>query len=178
MTAVTYNSQLLSKALKQIFSSLILFLSSNFYFSLFSFFSYFSRVKLWFSIKLIATEFFQRHLIVGWLCNNILKIRQNRFGETWEKLAKIFILQHRTPNFRKITNSDKPFDNCFLFLKNFRYNVANVFWVVLVLKTPIKWVRNTWVSVSSWRLSTGYPATSLSSHSVDQAVIFFIYDGI
>ena len=37
--------------------------------------------KLWFSIELIATEFFQRHLIVGWLFNNILKIRQNRFGE-------------------------------------------------------------------------------------------------
>ena len=133
MTAVTYNSQLLSKALKQIFSSLILFLSSNFYFSLFSFFSYFSRVKLWFSIKLIATEFFQRHLILGWLCNNILKIRQNRFGETWEKLAiKIFNFHHRRPNFRKITNSDKTFDNCFFFLKNFRYNIANVFWVVLV----------------------------------------------
>ena len=38
-----------------------------------------SPVKLWFSITLIATE---RRLIVRWLCNNILKIRQNRFGET------------------------------------------------------------------------------------------------
>ena len=120
MTAVTYNSQLLSKALKQIFSSLILFLSSNFYFSLFSFFSYFSRVKLWFSIKLIATEFFQRHSIVGWLCNNILKIRQNRFGETWEKLAiKIFNSHHRRPNFKNITNSDKTSDNCVLFSQEF-----------------------------------------------------------
>ena len=27
-------------------------------------------------------NFFQRHLIVEWLFNNILKIRQNRFGET------------------------------------------------------------------------------------------------
>ena len=116
LTAVTYNSQLLSKALKQIFSSLILFLSSNFYFSLFSFFSYFSPVKLWFSIKLIATEFFQRHLIVGWLCNNTLKIRQ-------------------------LSPQDTQFQEDHKF--------ANVFWVVLVLKTPTKCVRNTWVSVSS-----------------------------
>ena len=178
MTAVTYNSQLLSKALKQIFSSLILFLSSNFYFSLFSFFSYFSRVKLWFSIKLIATEFFQRHLIVGWLCNNILKIRQNRFGETWEKLAKkIFNFHHRTPNFRKITNSDKTFDNCLFFAQEFSIQHRLCTSGSFGLKTPTKCVRNTWVSVSSWRLCTGYPATRLSSHSVFQAVIFF-YDGI
>ena len=37
------------------------------------------------------------------------------------------------------------------------------------LKTPTKCVRNTWVSVSSWRLCTGY----LASPSVFQAVIFF-----
>ena len=44
-----------------------------------------SPVKLWFSIKLIATGFFfQRRLIVEWLFDNILKIRQNRVGETWE----------------------------------------------------------------------------------------------
>ena len=34
-------------------------------------------------------------------------------------------------------------------------------------------MRNTWVSVSSWGLCTGYPATRLSSHSVFQALIFF-----
>ena len=62
---------------------------------------------MWFSIKLIATEFFQRHLIVGWLFDNILKIRQNRFGETREKLAiKIFNFHQRTPNFRKIFSYD------------------------------------------------------------------------
>ena len=75
-----------------------------------------SPVKLWFSIKVIATEFFQRHLIVGWLFNNILKLRQNRFGAIWEKFTiKIFNFHHRTPNFRKITNSDKTSDNCVLF---------------------------------------------------------------
>ena len=36
-------------------------------------------------------------------------------------------------------------------------------------------MRTTWVSVSSWRLCTGYPATRLSSHSVVQAVIFFLW---
>ena len=36
-------------------------------------------------------------------------------------------------------------------------------------------MRNTWVSVSSWRLCTGYLATRLSSHSVFQAVIFFLW---
>ena len=169
MTAVTYNSQLLSKALKQIFSSLILFLSSNFYFSLFSFFSYFSRVKLWFSIKLIATEFFQRHLIVGWLCNNILKIRQNRFGETWEKLAKkIFNFHHRTPNFRKITNSDKTFDNC-LFLPQK--------WVVLVLKRRL----NVWeTSGSVFRLDGVAQVTQplVCLHLLFSKLYFFFYDGI
>ena len=64
----------------------------------------------------LQQNFFQRHLVVGWLFNNILKIRQNRFGEIWEKLAiKIFNFHHRTPNFRKITNSDKTSDNCVLF---------------------------------------------------------------
>ena len=83
--------------------------------------------------NLLQQNFFQRHLIVGWLFNNILKIRQNRLGETCEKLAmNIFNLQHRKPNFRKLTNSDKTSDNCVLFfLKNFRCNIANVFWVVL-----------------------------------------------
>ena len=38
-------------------------------------------VKLWLSIKLIATEIFSTPFIVGWLFNNILKIRQNRFSE-------------------------------------------------------------------------------------------------
>ena len=127
----------------------------------------------------LQQNFFQRQLIVGWLFSNILKIRQNRFGETWEKLAiKIFNFHHRTPSFRKITNSHKASDNCvFFFLKNFRYNIANVFWVALFWKTPTKCVRNTWVSVLSWLLCTAYPATRLSSHSVFQALIFF-YDGI
>ena len=62
--------------------------------------------------KQLQHNFFQRHLIVGWLFNNILKIRQNRFGERWEKLEiKIFNFHHRKPNFRKI-NSDKTSDNC------------------------------------------------------------------
>ena len=79
--------------------------------------------------KQLQNNFFQRHLIVGWLFNNILKIRQNRFGERWEKLEiKIFNFHHRKPNFRKI-NSDKTSDNC--FLKNCRCNIANVFWVAL-----------------------------------------------
>ena len=34
-------------------------------------------------------------------------------------------------------------------------------------------MRNTWVSVLSWRLCTGYPATRLSLHSVFGAVILF-----
>ena len=29
-------------------------------------------------------NFFQCHLIGGWLLNNILRIRQNPFGETWQ----------------------------------------------------------------------------------------------
>ena len=33
--------------------------------------------------KLLQQNFFQRHLIVGWLFNNILKIRQNRLGSTF-----------------------------------------------------------------------------------------------
>ena len=41
-----------------------------------------SLVKLWFKTKVIATEFFQRHLIVGRLLNNMLKIRQNPFDKT------------------------------------------------------------------------------------------------
>ena len=46
--------------------------------------------------NLLQQNFFQRHLIVGWLCNNILKIRQNRFGETCEKSTiKIFNFHHR-----------------------------------------------------------------------------------
>ena len=35
-------------------------------------------------------------------------------------------------------------------------------------------MRNTWVSVLSWRLCTGYPATRLS-HSVFQTVIFLLW---
>ena len=61
----------------------------------------------------------------------------------------------------------------FYFLKNFWYNIASVFWVVLILKTLSWCVRNTRLSVSSWRLCTGYPATCLSSYSVFQALIFF-----
>ena len=65
--------------------------------------------------KQLQHNFFQRHLIVGWLFNNILKIRQNRFGERWEKLEiKIFNFHHRKPNFRKI-NSDKTSDNYVFF---------------------------------------------------------------
>ena len=119
-------------------------------------------------------NFFQRHLIVEWLFNSILKIRQNRFGETWEKLAiKIFNSHHRKPNFRKITNSEKHLIIVFYFFRDFWYNIASVFWVVLILKTLTWCVRNTRLSVSSWRLCTGYPATCLSSYSVFQALIVF-----
>ena len=70
--------------------------------------------------KQLQNNFFQRHLIVGWLFNNILKIRQNRFAETCEKSTiKIFNFHHRKPNFRKITRSDKTFDNCFFFPQEF-----------------------------------------------------------
>ena len=31
----------------------------------------------------------------------------------------------------QIPNSDKRSDNCVFFLKNLRYNIADVFWVVL-----------------------------------------------
>ena len=49
----------------------------------------------------LQQNLFQRRLIVGWLCHNILKIRQNRFSETREKLAiKIFNFNHRTSNFK------------------------------------------------------------------------------
>ena len=41
-----------------------------------------SPVKLWFSIKPIATEFFSTPLNCCLAINNILKIGQNRFGET------------------------------------------------------------------------------------------------
>ena len=86
---------------------------------------------------------------------------------------KDVIFHHRTPNFRKITNSDKTSDNCGFFLKNFRYNISYVFCVVLFWKTPTKCVRNAGISVSFWQLCTGYSATGLSSHSVFQASIFF-----
>ena len=46
---------------------------------------------------------------------------------------KDFQLSPQETQFQEITNSDKTFDNCF-FLKNFRYNIANVFRVGLVLK--------------------------------------------
>ena len=65
---------------------------------------YFSQKKLWFSIKLIATPFFSTPF------------------NCWMAIY----------NFRKITNWDKT-SNCFFFLKNFRYNVVNIFWVVLLL---------------------------------------------
>ena len=52
--------------------------------------------------------FFQRHLIFGWLLNNILEICQNPLGATWKILPiKIFNFHFRKPNFRKITNLDK-----------------------------------------------------------------------
>ena len=91
-----------------------------------------SPVKLWFSIKLIAIEYFSKPFNC-WMAifNSILKIRQNRFGETWEKLSiKIFNFHHRTPNVKKITNSDSMIIVCFLFFSEFFF-IANVFWVFL-----------------------------------------------
>ena len=91
-----------------------------------------SPVKLWFSIKLIAIEYFSKPFNC-WMAifNSILKIRQNRFGETWEKLSiKIFNFHHRKPNVKKITNSDTLIIVCFLFFSEFFF-IANVFWVFL-----------------------------------------------
>ena len=64
---------------------------------------------------------------------------------------------------------------CFIFFKNFRYNIANVFWVLLFLKNADKMCGENLVSVSIWLLCTGYPAIRLSSHSVLQASIFFLW---
>ena len=132
-----------------------------------------SPVKLWFSIKLIAIEYFSKPFNC-WMAifNSILKIRQNRFGETWEKLSiKIFNFHHRKPNVKKITNSDSMIIVCFLFFSEFFF-IANAFWVFLFFffKMPTEWV-----SVSSWRLCTGYSATRLSSHSVFQVSILFLW---
>ena len=91
-----------------------------------------SPVKLWFSIKLIVIEYFSKPLNC-WMAifNSILKIRQNQFGETWEKLSiKIFNFHHRKPNVKKITNSDSMIIVCFLFFSEFFF-IANAFWVFL-----------------------------------------------
>ena len=79
-----------------------------------------SPVKLCFSIKVIATEFFSTPFN-GWMAIwQHTKNPPNWFGETWEKLAiKILNFHLRKPNFRKITNSDKTSDNCVLFTQEF-----------------------------------------------------------
>ena len=70
-----------------------------------------SLLKLWFN-KLVQIQtnriYFSRHLLFGWLLNNILKINQIPLGGKWKKLALIiFNFDHRTPNFSNITRSDK-----------------------------------------------------------------------
>ena len=59
------------------------------------------------------------------------------------------------------------------FVKNLRYNIVDVFWVVLFQKTANKCVRNTWVFVLSRWLCTGYPGKRLSFRSLN-----FFYDSI
>ena len=131
-----------------------------------------SPVKLWFSIKLIAIEYFSK----PWNCwmaifNSILKIRQNQFGETWEKLSiKIFNFHHRKPNVKTITNSDTLIIVCFLFFSELFSSLMYCGYFCFLKKTPTEWV-----SVSSWRLCTGYSATRLSSHSVFQVSILFLW---
>ena len=117
-----------------------------------------SPVKLWFSSKVIATDFFQRHWIVGWLFNNILKIRQNQFGERCEKLAitrfSTFTTGHPISGRSQIQT--KSLIILFFFLKNFRWNIANVFWVVCFKK---RW-QNVWETRGSVFRLGGYAQTT------------------
>ena len=90
-----------------------------------------SPVKFLFNIKLTATIFFQCHLIVAWLLNSIQKIQQNPFSEIIG--TKDFQLSPQETQFQENDklNSAKDLIKLRYFLKNFRYNIANVFWVVL-----------------------------------------------
>ena len=75
-----------------------------------------SPVKLWFSIKLIATEFFSTPFNCWMAVWQHTKNPPKSGRWNMRKLAiKIFNSHHRKPNIRKITNSDKTCDNCVLF---------------------------------------------------------------
>ena len=134
-----------------------------------------SQVKLWFRIKLIAIEYFSKPFNC-WMAifNSILKIRQNRFGETWEKLSiKIFNFHHRKPNVKKITNSDTLIIVCFfVFLRIFF--IANVFWVFLFFfkKRRLNW--------SVFRLDGFAQVTQplVCLHTLFSKFQFFFYDVI
>ena len=84
--------------------------------------------------------------------NSILKIRQNRFGETWEKLSiKIFNFHHRKPNVKKITNSDTLIIVCFLFFSEF-FSSLMYFGYFCSLKKNADWMGQCFVLTALHRL--------------------------
>ena len=61
----------------------------------------------------------------------------------------------------------------FFFLRIFDTMSLMYFGWFCLKKNPTKCARNTWVSVSSWRLCTGYPATHLSFGILFSKLYFF-----
>ena len=94
-----------------------------------------------------------------------------------DALSVPFIVSWLSPQeiqFQEGTNSGKTSDNCVFFSPRIFNTTSLIYFGWFCFKrTPTKCMRNTWVSVSSRGLCTGYPATHLSSHSVFQALISF-----
>ena len=108
----------------------------------------------------------------------MLKIGQNRFGETWEKLAiKIFNFHHRTPNFRKFNKGAKHLIIVFFFSQKFsiqrRWCILGIFFVKKRQVIVCKHLGQCFVLMALHRLRS---RLSLFTFCFPGFIFFFYYD--